>query len=325
MPEFREVEDWDDVDSCPVCGEQENTEKLITNFNPVRPTVHWDICNNCSHLYANPQPSQDWLANYYKEGYREDTHGLEKEDPEEVPQSSGQEEVGRGVKILNSIERIQGGGPFKRHLDLGSSTGALIAGVMEKWGVPYSVGVEPNDAWRQFSMNSFDKFKADGKIKKFLSGEHEFKTYEKLEDVPKSPKFDLITASHVIEHLPDPLATMTRLRKNHALSKATLYVEVPFALGGVPDSLMFPHIHCFTPETITTLLENAGWHIESLEMHGAGIPPFFPSPQHISVIANAKEVVFDKDYMLRRYNQNRGHSKNILEAQSGMQQVYEMG
>ena len=325
MTDFREVGEWKDVDKCPVCDEKDQVEHLIANFHATRPTMDWWFCNSCGHIYANPQPSPEWLAEYYKDGYRADTHKLEKEDPENVPKASGEEEVARGVKILNEIERIQGGGPFTRHLDLGSSTGALIAGVMEKWSVPYSVGVEPNDAWRVFSSNSFEKFQVTGKERGFLKKDHEFKTYEKLTDVPKSPKFDLLTASHVVEHLPDPLSTLTRMKKSHALAKAVLYVEVPFAFGGLPDSLMFPHIHSFTPRTITRLLQNAGWYVESLEVHGAGIPPFFGSPQHISVIARARPVTIDKEYVLGRYNMNRGHSKKILEARSGMQPVYEMG
>ena len=325
MSDFREIDDWVEVKKCPICDEKDRREKLITNFNPTRPTLDWDICQNCSHLYVNPQPSQDWLSSYYKDGYRRDVYDLEEESADNVPQQSGQEEVARGVKILTQIERIQGGGPFKRHLDIGSSTGALLAGVMEKWGVPYSVGVEPNDAWREFSMNSFEKFSTDGKAKGFLKEDHEFKTYSTLDEVPKSPKFDLITCSHVIEHMPEPLRVLTRLKKSHALSKAFLYVEVPFALGGVPDALMFPHLHCFTPDTISRLLHNAGWYPVSLEVHGAGVPPFFASPQSIAVLSSARPIVVDKDYILKRYNANRGQVKNILEKQSGMSQIYDMG
>lgn len=87
--------------------------------------------------------------------------------------------------------------------------------------------------------------------------------------VPRQTGLDLILMSHVLEHLFDPLAAVTRA--NAALGDGGLFVlEVPCATEPEllpPGWFSFEHLHYFSPETLTALLGAAGFEV--LEMRVA--------------------------------------------------------
>ncbi|MDP5238383.1 class I SAM-dependent methyltransferase [Uliginosibacterium sp. 31-16] len=93
-----------------------------------------------------------------------------------------------------------------------------------------------------------------------------------LEDAPTpAERFDLIVAWMVIEHLHDPLACLQKLRE-WSQPGAHLALSVPNA-GALEFrvfkdrwyALQLPtHLYHFTPETMTALLEKAGWRVERI-------------------------------------------------------------
>jgi SAM-dependent methyltransferase len=90
-------------------------------------------------------------------------------------------------------------------------------------------------------------------------------------DAPFAPEsFDLITAFHVLEHLPDPLGVLRRMLAWLAPGGAAI-VEVP-NVGGVGGRLfgrywsgldMPRHLVHFTPATMAALIERAGGRVET--------------------------------------------------------------
>jgi 2-polyprenyl-3-methyl-5-hydroxy-6-metoxy-1,4-benzoquinol methylase len=75
-------------------------------------------------------------------------------------------------------------------------------------------------------------------------------------------QFDLILASHVIEHFPEPLAFLRRVR-THAHGDTWLFLETPNLLATkVSHRRMFSPAHnfYFAPQTLSWLLAKAGWH-----------------------------------------------------------------
>jgi 2-polyprenyl-3-methyl-5-hydroxy-6-metoxy-1,4-benzoquinol methylase len=81
----------------------------------------------------------------------------------------------------------------------------------------------------------------------------------------KAP-FDLILASHVIEHFPEPLAFLRQVR-TYAHPETRLFLETPNVLAPkVSFRRMFSPAHnfYFAPQTLRWLLTKAGWRQEQL-------------------------------------------------------------
>lgn len=81
-------------------------------------------------------------------------------------------------------------------------------------------------------------------------------------------KFDLILASHVIEHFPEPLAFLVKVRQL-AHPGTALFLETPNILAPkVSPRRLFSLAHnfYFSPETLTLLLAKAGWRVARLRV-----------------------------------------------------------
>lgn len=88
----------------------------------------------------------------------------------------------------------------------------------------------------------------------------------KIKFVNKLPrkKFDTICMFHVLEHIPEPIKFLKRVRK---ITKKLLIIEIPngndYQLKNKKYSDFFwqvAHIHYFTPNSIKMCLESAGFH-----------------------------------------------------------------
>lgn len=79
---------------------------------------------------------------------------------------------------------------------------------------------------------------------------------------------DLVCTRHVLEHVAEPVAFLRDIRAS-VRDGAALYVEVPNALytlrdGGVWD-IIYEHCGYFTPDSLRTALEEAGFTVELLQ------------------------------------------------------------
>jgi SAM-dependent methyltransferase len=110
----------------------------------------------------------------------------------------------------------------------------------------------------------------DAKAAARLSAQEGFPVYSSLEDLiqKQEQQFDVIVLSHVIEHLPDPIHTLTQLRS--LLSpRGRLLLTTPNALslgarifGAFWRGLEPPrHFNVFSPDSLRQALERAGFHI----------------------------------------------------------------
>jgi 2-polyprenyl-3-methyl-5-hydroxy-6-metoxy-1,4-benzoquinol methylase len=84
----------------------------------------------------------------------------------------------------------------------------------------------------------------------------------------ETQQFDLMLASHVIEHFPEPLAFLRQLRA-YAHPETRLFLETPNILASkVSYRRMFSLAHnfYFAPQTLGWLLAKAGWQEEKLRV-----------------------------------------------------------
>lgn len=92
--------------------------------------------------------------------------------------------------------------------------------------------------------------------------------------------FDLVYASHVIEHVPDPRAALAEIAR---VARKWVYVEVPCELhlrsnhADLQRTLDIGHINAYTPESLQLLLESCrlpvkrlGLFDHSLDVHSFG-------------------------------------------------------
>jgi len=83
--------------------------------------------------------------------------------------------------------------------------------------------------------------------------------------LPATP--DTITMFHVLEHLPDPLATLTNLRCQ-ASERTRLVVEVPILEKGFTNDIngffSAQHMTHFSRQSLSNLLARAGWVIDEM-------------------------------------------------------------
>jgi len=87
-----------------------------------------------------------------------------------------------------------------------------------------------------------------------------------LPEITKEMRFDFILHTHVIEHEPDPIASLARLR-NHIAPSGRLYLELPFEfweriLSRRPGAIW--HVNFFNSSTLFLAARKTGWKFHSL-------------------------------------------------------------
>jgi SAM-dependent methyltransferase len=182
------------------------------------------------------------LEDFYQEGYR--SLYQETEEPTKKDLIMQEERARRTLEMIKQdVPRI------KRHLDIGSSSGALLGEFKEYFGCE-SVGVEPGDEYRTFSTR-------EG-----------YFTYPSLETLPiDSERFDMISLMHVLEHFSDPIEQLQRLRENHLSQNGFLLLEVPNLLEH--EALEIAHLFAFTPSTLRETVRQAGYKTLWTKTHGS--------------------------------------------------------
>jgi SAM-dependent methyltransferase len=152
------------------------------------------------------------------------------------------------------VKELLAGATVASVLEVGCGTGALLAALRERRVGRDWQGVDVADPQEHRDPA------ADGIAMQVYDGQR----------LPFSDaSFDLVLASHVVEHVPEPrrlLAEMSRVA-SHAL-----YVEVPCELHmrtskrELQRTLDIGHINAYTPESFQLLLETSDLWIERLEV-----------------------------------------------------------
>lgn len=281
--------EWQAAEKCPLC-ESEEHEYLYTHISDHRPDNRWVLCVECGLAYTDPVPTQEWLDNFYKNDYRKVIHKSGEVHPLVI-----NDETYRAGRQARTIKRYRDS--VEAHLDIGSSTGSCLAAMQDMFGCD-GAGVEPLDTFREWAIDRSREMievaekrgYEDGKVATF---------YPSLEDIPNK-KFDLVTVSHTLEHVRDPVVFLKNIRQ-YMTDDATLYVEVP-NLYGTPakeQTFVFPHLTGYTIHTAPLMVQAGEYSLVDVEMYG-GEEPIFVTPGFIGVIATPAEFHLNKGYILKR-------------------------
>lgn len=153
-----------------------------------------------------------------------------------------------------NIGVLLGSAEVSRVLEVGCGTGAVLAALAARGLGQELSGVDLADpgAHRDPAAAAFDLRAYDG------------------EHIPfPDNSFDLVFASHVLEHVAHPRALLLEMLR---VSARYLYLEVPCELHlktsrqDLQQTLNIGHINAFTPESFQLLLETAGLHLEKMQL-----------------------------------------------------------
>jgi SAM-dependent methyltransferase len=225
-------------DGCPICRDPRRRAVVIQNGLPVV------RCLNCGQEFVWPMPSDSVLASIYDRAYYRGGHGS----------------VGFGdyaalmparrrmfARHLDRLERLVQPG---RVLDVGCATGDFLRVAKERgWD---AVGVDPSPAREQALAAGVR-----------LVG----RTIDDADVAPHS--LAVVTFWDVLEHLPDPVASLRRARQL-LVPGGLVAATVPNA-GSAVARLSGPrwfgyktageHLQFFSAATINRCFETAGFHV----------------------------------------------------------------
>jgi SAM-dependent methyltransferase len=205
-------------------------------------------CSRCGLLQQNPQSSPDAVAARYDEAYLryEEENQYAYRDLELLALA----DLGLESESAPLFERARAEGRKPRVLDVGCATGALLAALRDSGWDPQ--GVEISEA-----MASYGERRHGLPI---FAGT--------LEDAAfPAASFDLVHASHLIEHLNSPASFLAEAARVMAPG-GLLVLTTPNAdglqarlLGPKWRSAIYDHLYLFSLRTLRALLESRGFSV----------------------------------------------------------------
>ena len=257
---------------CPLC-KSEHSHPFDSRSFRGKPVVN-RICQDCGLVFQSPRMTEAESAAFYAEEYRLLNEGSL--DPTARNMAAQQARAEALLAFTSGlVEKVS------RHLDVGCSMGILLQCFAEKFHCQ-SVGIEPGEAHRA-------RANKDG-----------LTVYASLEELENAGAghFDLISMSHVLEHLPDPVGYLVHLREKLLDPQGWLLLEVPNLYAH--DSFEVAHLVSYSAHTLLQTLEKAGFEVIKIERHGR--PRSALLPLYITLLARP-QIAISRSLHLRAEKQ----------------------
>ena len=221
---------------CPICGSSRSASLR-------GPQEEWRYhqCAECRHVWLVPTPNAKDLRKHYNSAYR-------------VPRDAYFLTVERQFPALKrTLEQLTSG---RRMLEVGCSYGGMLKRFAAAgWSAD---GVELDQRAVDVARKELGLHVEAGTLREVA---------HKL-----SPPYDVITAYHVIEHVPDPAAFLSQIHEMSA-PNGILLLRLPNASSvaanltkGWWEWFIAPeHINVFSPTSISLLLRKKGFTVISTE------------------------------------------------------------
>jgi len=205
------------------------------------------VCETCGFVYQSPRPTQTTIGQYYPEDYQPFWRTIDAEPNRWRRWLRRRQWRTRCQQVSN----LRPGGHL---LDVGASTGVFL-NEMRLYGDWTLAGVELNDKAAQYARQTFG-------LEIFVG---------QIEDAPWKPgTFDVITLWDVLEHLPQPVSALRKIRE---LLTADGYLIFSVPNGNSLDARLFGqywigldaprHMSVFTLESLRRLLQKTGYALEA--------------------------------------------------------------
>lgn len=231
------------------------------------------VCNDCGTLQVDRVPGASELREFYK--------GTYSVDREKYVSESYLEVMRRRAKAQNDF--------IKKHLDIknskildyGCGYGALLDGLRAGGAVTHGFDYDP------FCMKELRE-------KGHVIVEHDF--------FENAPPWEVVCLSHVLEHLPDPVAFLTKV----GAKSRTVFIEVPKYDSSVREQFsdLEGHLWFFTEQGVTSLIKQSGLCIQELISVGPSIHLFW-SDLWIARTLRSTLRSITKDLFFNSYGKSR--------------------
>lgn len=248
------------IETCPLCGHFE-FENVFTKFS-----LSVVRCQRCSLLFTNPRLIEKKIMSRYSDDYF-----FKEYHP--VLESSLKNTDLTPIKnqfrlFLQIIERFYS--PGKKLLEIGCGAGFFLHFARQAgWQVE---GIEYIDAAAKYARDKFDLNVQQGKFEEFSFHE----------------EFDLIALLETLEHLREPCLSLKKIYRwlkpgGILLLSTPDYQSLSRVFLGLNWAVLSPadHLFYFTRDTISRLLNVAGFEIIGLESFADFNPRASHAPQTI--------------------------------------------
>ena len=202
------------------------------------------VCDTCGLVFTSPRPVKAWFEEFYRKKYRRYYECVETPDEAYLQQDWVRGRHQRNVDLLTHWI-----GDTGALLDIGCAEGTFLSLFESAFPGWTHEGVEPSESFSQFARTHYSlaNVKTCG-----------------IDDLEQwgERQFDLITASHVLEHLLEPdcfFATARRLLKENGL----LFIDVPDSEGSCHgiENLHIGHVYHFSQRTLQNFLDKNGFDV----------------------------------------------------------------
>ncbi len=227
---------------CPVCGSQRFKPIPFYDHEQARVVCrdtdyHWRLCMNCGNGYPSRQASLEALQHYWNRNRIDSEQAIPDEIWEQRFRNS-QLYAQRAYDFI--IPHTQSG--QKKLLDIGCGLGATIALFQEKGWEAEGVDPDPNIRFFHRRLNV-----------DVVTGQ--------IEQVDNHSKFDVISISHAIYFITEPVNFVQRV-KAMLLPEGMFHIVISDFLSSFSDSHPgFAHHWYPTAGSLIYLLEQEGYHI----------------------------------------------------------------
>ena len=223
------ADSWEQLMDCPICLQGDCVRDVATVADGA-PAGVVAACTRCQHVFFRRRPTPAWFKRFYARdwdrGHRNDRAGL----GTKLPSSS------RVLEFCRSYLRDRA-----RVFEIGAGLGTSLRAFHEA-GYPVS-SIEPSEHRARF-------------VSAVMGLECHASP---IEQVGGSNEYDLVYMNHVLEHLVDPVSTISTAA---ALLRPDgyLYVAVPNLWNECSAQTVHyvPHLHAFTQGALERLLRARG-------------------------------------------------------------------
>ena len=224
---------------CAVCGTGERDLLLPHDWFGFPVTL--GACRRCGFVYCSPRPTERFMARFYRHHYLLFYEGWSELTPEYIRAHQLNEAAQDRVTRYSELVPLKG-----RTLDVGCGAGFFLA---ELRRARSDIGVQGIEPGRMQACYASQRLGVD-----VFQG-----TYAEF---PHPEPYDLVTAFHVAEHVPDLGHFFAFLRRSVS-PDGYVVVESPNLDGSWQDLSMFhiAHLYAFTQGSLRQLARKHGFAI----------------------------------------------------------------